>query len=187
MSIVDGAAAQGTATGEQAAAVLEGQGPLRARGRIRLGPQHAALAAILVLSGLLEFVRLSQNGFANIFYSAAVKSMLRSWHNFFFISADPNGLITVDKPPLALWLQGLSAKLFGFTPLSLLIPEGVCALLAVALLYRIVAPRHDATRHTIRRQRDQIIDRLQRARRNRQIRFAGSQRACRFDATGKQF
>jgi 4-amino-4-deoxy-L-arabinose transferase-like glycosyltransferase len=141
MSILDGAAAQGTATGEQAAAVLEGQGPPRARGRIRIGPQHAALAAILVLSGLLEFVRLSQNGFANIFYSAAVKSMLRSWHNFFFISADPNGLITVDKPPLALWLQGLSAKLFGFTPLSLLIPEGVCALLAVALLYRIVAPR----------------------------------------------
>jgi 4-amino-4-deoxy-L-arabinose transferase-like glycosyltransferase len=54
------------------------------------------------LSGLLEFVKLSQNGFANTYYSAAVKSMLRSWHNFFFVSADPNGLITVDKPPLAL-------------------------------------------------------------------------------------
>jgi len=141
MSIVDGAAAQGTATGEQAAAVHEGLRPPQRRGGIRVGPQHAALAGILALSGLLEFVKLSQNGFANIFYSAAVKSMLRSWHNFFFVSADPNGLITVDKPPLALWLQGLSAKLFGFTPLSLLIPEGVCALLAVALLYRIVAPR----------------------------------------------
>jgi 4-amino-4-deoxy-L-arabinose transferase-like glycosyltransferase len=94
-----------------------------------------------VLSGLLEFVKLSQNGYANTYYSAAVKSMLRSWHNFFFVAADPNGLITVDKPPLALWLQALSAKLFGFAPLSLIVPEGICAVLAVALLYRIVAPR----------------------------------------------
>ena len=103
--------------------------------------EHVALCAVLLLSGLLEFVRLSQNGFANSYYSAAVKSMLLSWHNFFFVSADPNGLITVDKPPLGLWLQAISAKLVGFSPLGLLIPEGVCALLSVALLYFIVAPR----------------------------------------------
>jgi hypothetical protein len=66
-------------------------------------PEHVGLAAILVLSGLLQFVRLSQNGYANTYYSAAVKSMLRSWHAFFFVSADPNGLISVDKPPLGLW------------------------------------------------------------------------------------
>ncbi len=94
-----------------------------------------------MLSGLLEFVKLSQNGYANVYYAAAVKSMLRSWHNFFFVAADPNGLITVDKPPLALWLQAVSAKLFGFAPLSLIVPEGICAVLAVFLLYRIVAPR----------------------------------------------
>jgi 4-amino-4-deoxy-L-arabinose transferase-like glycosyltransferase len=109
--------------------------------RRRVRPEHAALAAILVLSGLLEFVKLSQNGYANTFYSAAVKSMLRSWHNFFFVSSDPNGFITVDKPPLALWLQALSAKVFGFAPVPLIVPEGICALAAVLLLYRIVAPR----------------------------------------------
>ncbi len=103
--------------------------------------EHLGLAAILVLSGLLEFVKLSQNGYANVYYSAAVRSMLRSWHNFFFVSADPNGLITVDKPPLGLWVQALSAKLFGFAPLSLLIPEALCGVLAVLLLYRVVAPR----------------------------------------------
>src|ERR1700722_16794371 len=114
----------------------------RARSRaLPLAWERAGLAAVLLFSGLLEFVRLDQNGFANIYYSAAVKSMLRSWHNFFFIAADPNGLITVDKPPLALWLQGLSAKLFGFTPLSLLIPEALCALLTVALLYWLVSKR----------------------------------------------
>src|SRR5579872_7328329 len=83
------------------------------------GLEHAGLAGVLVLSGLFEFVRLGQNGFANTYYSAAVKSMLRSWHNFFFVAADPNGMITVDKPPLALWLQTVSAKIFGFAPLSL--------------------------------------------------------------------
>jgi len=124
--------------------VGEPAGPLRAgapRSSRAVTPAHVGLAAILVLSGLLEFVRLSQNGFANTYYSATVKSMLRSWHDFFFLSADPNGLISVDKPPLGLWLQALSAKLFGFAPLSLLIPEGICAVLAVALIYRIVAPR----------------------------------------------
>ncbi|HEX4035540.1 MAG TPA: glycosyltransferase family 39 protein [Solirubrobacteraceae bacterium] len=93
---------------------------------------------------MLEFVNLAQNGFANIYYSAAVKSMLRSWHNFVFISADPNGLITIDKPPLALWLQAASAKVFGFSALSLLIPEAVCAVLAVALMYKIIASRFGA-------------------------------------------
>ena len=109
-----------------------------------VAPEHLGLAAILVLSGLLQFVRLSQNGYANTFYSATVKSMLRSWHAFFFLSADPNGLISSDKPPLGLWLRAVSAKLFGFAPLSLLIPEGICAVLAVALIYRIVAPRFGA-------------------------------------------
>ena len=112
--------------------------------RRRLRPEHVALGAILALSALLVFGRLSQNGFANVYYSAAVRSMLGSPHNFFFVSADPKGLITVDKPPLALWLQALSAKIFGFAPASLLIPEGICAVLAVALLYRIVAPRFGA-------------------------------------------
>jgi 4-amino-4-deoxy-L-arabinose transferase-like glycosyltransferase len=102
---------------------------------------RAGLLAVLTLSGLLEFVKLSQNGYANVYYSAAVKSMLRSWHNFFFIASDPHGLVTIDKPPLGLWLQALSAKIFGFAPLSLIVPEGVCAVLAVALIYRVVAPR----------------------------------------------
>src|SRR5579862_5312686 len=94
-------------------------GAAKARGRFRttlhaadIGWEHAGLCAVLVLSGLLEFVRLSQNGYANTYYSAAVKSMLRSLHNFFFIASGPQGLVTVDKPPLGLWLQALSAKVF---------------------------------------------------------------------------
>jgi 4-amino-4-deoxy-L-arabinose transferase-like glycosyltransferase len=112
----------------------------RLRG-VRLGPHHLALAGVLALSAIVNMHRLSQNGYGNIFYSAGVKSMLRSWHNFFFVSFDPGGLIMVDKPPLGLWVQALSAKLFGFTPLAVLLPEAIIGVLSVALLYFVLARR----------------------------------------------
>jgi 4-amino-4-deoxy-L-arabinose transferase-like glycosyltransferase len=103
--------------------------------------RHAGLPVVLAVSAVLELHRLSQNGYANIFYSAGVKSMLASWHNFLFVSFDPGGLVTVDKPPLALWVQATSAKLFGFSPLSLLVPEALAGVLAVGVLYVMLARR----------------------------------------------
>ena len=115
----------------------------RSRELLRTYPQlrHLAVIVPVAVSAVLNTVKLSQNGFANLFYSAGVKSMLRSWHNFVFVSFDPGGLITVDKPPLALWVQAASAKLFGFSPLSLLLPEAIAGVLAVALLYLLLARR----------------------------------------------
>jgi len=95
----------------------------------------AALAPVLALSAVLNTEKLSQNGYANVFYAAGVKSMLGSFHNFLFNSFDPGGLITIDKPPLSLWVQVVSAKLFGFEPLSLLLPQAIIGVLTVALLY----------------------------------------------------
>ena len=95
----------------------------------------------MAISAVLNTNKLAQNGYANIFYSAGVKSMLRSLHNFLFVSFDPGGLITVDKPPLALWVQAASAKVFGFSPLSLLLPEAIAGVLAVALLYFLMERR----------------------------------------------
>ncbi len=94
-----------------------------------------ALAPILALSAVLNTEKLSQNGYANVFYAAGVRSMTDSWHNFLFNSFDPGGLVTIDKPPLALWVQALSARVFGFAPLSLLLPEAIIGVLTVALLY----------------------------------------------------
>ncbi len=104
-------------------------------------PQYVALAGILALAAGLNTHRLSQNGYANTFYSAGVHSILKSWHNFFFVSFDGGGLVTIDKPPLALWVQAASAELFGFSPLSLLLPEAIVSVIAVAVLYRIVSRR----------------------------------------------
>ncbi|HEX4482419.1 MAG TPA: glycosyltransferase family 39 protein [Solirubrobacteraceae bacterium] len=115
--------------------------PIERLTRFRPGPHHLALLAVLALAAVLDVHRLRQNGYGNIFYSAGVSSMLRSWHNFFFVSFDPGGLITVDKPPLALWLQAASAKLFGFSSLSVLLPEAIVGVLSVALLYRTLARR----------------------------------------------
>jgi 4-amino-4-deoxy-L-arabinose transferase-like glycosyltransferase len=97
------------------------------------------LTAVLALSAVLNLNRLSHNGYANIFYTAGVKSMLASWHNFLFVTFDPGGLVTIDKPPLGLWVQALSAKLFGLSPLSLLLPEAIAGVLAVAALYWVMA------------------------------------------------
>ena len=113
----------------------------RVRGLGRVKPQHLALTAVLALSAVLNINQLARNEYGNTFYSAAVRSMLRSWHNFFFISFDPGGLITVDKPPLGIWVQGLSAALFGFHPLSLLLPEAIMGVCTVAALYWVITPR----------------------------------------------
>ena len=96
-----------------------------------------AFAGVIVLSAFLNLFQLQVNGW-NSYYAASVKSMLQNWHNFFFVAFDPNGFISIDKPPLGLWIQVLSAKIFGFTNLSLLLPQALEGILAVALLFYLV-------------------------------------------------
>jgi 4-amino-4-deoxy-L-arabinose transferase-like glycosyltransferase len=97
--------------------------------------------AVLVLAGALRLWRLDQNGYDNEYYSAAVRSMLNDWHNFFYNSSDPAGFVSVDKPPVALWVQVASAKLFGFHELSVLLPQVLEGLGAVWLLHHLVRRR----------------------------------------------
>ena len=98
-----------------------------------------ALTGILAVAAFLDVFRLGRNGYANDYYSGAVRSMLKSWHNFFFVSFDPGGLVSVDKPPLALWLEAGSAKIFGYSSWSILLPEALAGIAAVWLLYLLVA------------------------------------------------
>ena len=64
--------------------------------------------------------------------------MLQNWHNFFFVSFDPGGFVSVDKPPLGFWIQAASAKLLGFSGFSILAPEALAGALSVGVLYLIV-------------------------------------------------
>jgi 4-amino-4-deoxy-L-arabinose transferase-like glycosyltransferase len=104
----------------------------------RVAWQHLGLGLVLLLSAGLNCWNLAKEGYANSYYAAAVKSMLQSWHNFFFVSFDPGGFVTVDKPPLGFWIQTASAKLFGFHGWSILLPEALAGVLSVTLLYHLV-------------------------------------------------
>lgn len=102
-------------------------------------PWHRlALAAITLVSIFMNFFQLGTNGFANLYYAVGVRSMLDSWHNFFFVSYDPGGFVTIDKPPLGFWLQVASSWLFGFTPFSVFLPQALAGVLSVLLLYYLV-------------------------------------------------
>jgi 4-amino-4-deoxy-L-arabinose transferase-like glycosyltransferase len=61
-----------------------------------------------------------------------------SWKAWFFGALDPSSFITVDKPPLAIWLQGLSARVLGYSSLSVLLPQALATIAAVALLFATV-------------------------------------------------
>ncbi|GCF07194.1 glycosyltransferase family 39 protein [Dictyobacter arantiisoli] len=102
-----------------------------------------ALGLIVAFSAFLNFFLIQENGYGNEFYAATVRSMLESWHNFFFASFDPSGFVTVDKPALGLWIQTLSAKIaellgFGFSSVSLLVPQAIAGTLSVFIIYRLV-------------------------------------------------
>ena len=103
----------------------------------RIAP-HGPILGVLTLSGVLNGWALATVGWGNAYYSAAVRSMTQSWHNFVFASFEPGGFVAVDKPPLSLWVQTLSARVFGFHPLSLLVPQAVAGVLSVWFVYRAV-------------------------------------------------
>ena len=122
--------------------------PRGASARRRLRPHSLALRriwpetlALALLAGVLDLWDLSRNGWANTYYSAAVRSMSGSWHDFLFASFDPSGVMTVDKPPLALWVQALSVRIFGFHPLAILLPQALMGIATVLLVYDLTRRR----------------------------------------------
>ncbi|MEW6531016.1 MAG: glycosyltransferase family 39 protein [Thermodesulfobacteriota bacterium] len=122
--------------------------PPPAMGQGNLSPSRlwsrVALLALLLLSLALRLWRLTQNGWGNEYYTAGVRSMTASWSNFLYCSFDPAGFVSVDKPPVALWIQAASVKLFGFHGLSLLVPQVLEGLAAVWVLYHLVQRRFGA-------------------------------------------
>lgn len=123
--------------------------PQRVAGFLR-GPsadpvwERPALVVLMALTTLLYTWGLDRNGWANSYYSAAAMSGSQDWTAFLFGSSDPGNAITVDKPPLSIWVMSLSVRLFGLNPWSLLLPQAVMGIGCVYLLYRMVRKRSDA-------------------------------------------
>lgn len=106
--------------------------------KIKLQKENYFLAAILILSAVLNIGNLGLQGYGNQYYAAGVKSMTMSLRNFFFVSFDPSGFVSIDKPPLGFWIQAVSAKIFGVNSWGLLLPQAVAGVISVGILFLIV-------------------------------------------------
>jgi 4-amino-4-deoxy-L-arabinose transferase-like glycosyltransferase len=96
------------------------------------------LAALLTVTAALYVWNLSASGWANAFYSAAAQAGAANWTAMLFGSSDAANAITVDKTPAALWVMDVSVRLFGLNPWSVLVPQALEGVAAVALLYAAV-------------------------------------------------
>ncbi|MCX4400580.1 glycosyltransferase family 39 protein [Streptomyces sp. NBC_01764] len=96
-----------------------------------------ALIAIMVLATVLYSWNLSGSGL-NSFYSSAIYSGTQSWKAWFFGSLDAGNFLTVDKPPLALMVMGLSCRIFGFGTWQMMLPMIVAALGTIWILHSSV-------------------------------------------------
>ena len=107
---------------------------------MRAHPRRAEFAAVALITLAAAVLRLVHVGRVapDPFYDAAVRSMGLSWHNFFFGAFEPSGSVSIDKPPIDLWLQVASVKLLGFSATTLKIPEALAGAASVPLLYACV-------------------------------------------------
>ncbi|MGW4096871.1 ArnT family glycosyltransferase [Mycobacterium sp. NPDC004974] len=94
--------------------------------------------ALLAGTAVLYLWGLGSSGWANSYYAAAAQAGTQSWKAWLFGSLDAGNAITVDKPPAAMWAMGLSGRLFGFNEFTMLLPQALMGIGAVALLYATV-------------------------------------------------
>jgi 4-amino-4-deoxy-L-arabinose transferase-like glycosyltransferase len=100
--------------------------------------QRPALFALLAATAVLYFWNLTASGFGNSFYAAAVQAGTQSTKAWLFGSLDAGNIITVDKPPAALWVGVAFARIFGFSSFSVLAPQALMGVASVAVLYATV-------------------------------------------------
>ena len=94
--------------------------------------------ALLAGTAVLYLWGLGSSGWANSYYAAAAQAGTQSWKAWLFGSLDAGNAITVDKPPAAMWAMGLSGRLFGFNEFTMLLPQALMGVAAVAVLYATV-------------------------------------------------
>jgi 4-amino-4-deoxy-L-arabinose transferase-like glycosyltransferase len=97
--------------------------------------------ALIGVGGLAAFLYLwnvTVSGYGNTYYAMAAQAGAQDWRAFFFGSLDAGNFITQDKPPLSTWVMGLSVRLFGLSPASVLVPQALAGVAAVLVLFAAV-------------------------------------------------
>ena len=115
---------------------LSSLGPAAGAGTRRW--EWVALAAVLVLAGVAYGWDLDRNGWANAYYSAAAQAGATSWRAMFFGSLEARNAVATDKPPVALWVIAASVRLWGLSPVSVMLPQVLQGVLSVLVLHRTV-------------------------------------------------
>ena len=118
---------------------------LKARRRL----EGAALATVLLIAAVLRLWRLEDNGFGTEYYAAGVRSMLQGAWLFFYNAFDPAGFVSLDKPPLAFWIQTVFASVLGYDGWTIHLPQALAGVASVAILYRLIRRPFGAAAGTI--------------------------------------
>ena len=109
------------------------------RGRPQDAPWvRPCLLLLLAATGVLYLWGLGASGWANTYYSAAVQAGTKSWKAFLFGSFDSANFVTVDKAPASLWVMEISARVFGLSSWSILVPQALEGVATVGVLYLAV-------------------------------------------------
>ncbi|WPF77782.1 ArnT family glycosyltransferase [Bacillus velezensis] len=105
----------------------------------------AVFILILLASAFLNMYNIWNDDTVNPYYTAAVTSMLQSFHNFFYASFDAAGFITVDKPPVTYQVQTISALIFGMHGWSVILPQALAGVGSVLFMYLLIKPTFGKT------------------------------------------
>ncbi|WP_410671885.1 ArnT family glycosyltransferase [Amycolatopsis sp. cmx-4-68] len=97
-----------------------------------------AVFGLLAATAVLYFWNLTASGYGNSFYAAAVQSGTQDWKAWLFGSLDSGNVLTVDKPPAALWVATAFARIFGFSSFTVLAPQALMGVASVGILYLTV-------------------------------------------------
>ena len=100
--------------------------------------ETACLVAVLAIAAGLRLWRLEDNGFGNSYYAAGVRSLLQGWWLFFYNAFDPAGFVSLDKPPLAFWIQAVFARALGYSGWAIHLPQALAGVASVAILHHLV-------------------------------------------------
>ena len=86
----------------------------------------------MAIAAVLRLFRLDDNGFGTAYYAAGVRSMLQGAWLFFYNAFDPAGFISLDKPPVAFWIQTIFAAVLGYSGWSIHLPQALAGVASVA-------------------------------------------------------
>ena len=97
--------------------------------------EYIILLLIICFSLFLNLYNISSYGYGNEYYASAIKSMSQNFKNFFFVSYDPYGMVSIDKPPLGFWIQTISVSILGYNGFAMLLPQALAGTASCFLIY----------------------------------------------------